>query len=64
MRVNVAQHVDLVGWRGRARTSNDRIQSPAFCQLNYPPLSFAVNCDNPSEILKVSLKAINTKPQH
>ena len=25
-------------WRGRARTSNLRIQSPSFCQLNYPPL--------------------------
>ena len=24
-------------WRGRARTSNLRIQSPLFCQLNYPP---------------------------
>jgi hypothetical protein len=27
------------GWRGRARTSNLRIQSPSFCQLNYPPPS-------------------------
>ena len=26
------------GWRGRARTSNLRIQSPSFCRLNYPPL--------------------------
>lgn len=26
-------------WRGRDRTSNLRIQSPAFCQLNYPPLT-------------------------
>ena len=25
------------GWRGRDRTCDLRIQSPAFCQLNYPP---------------------------
>jgi Phage integrase family len=24
-------------WRSRTRTCNFRIQSPAFCQLNYPP---------------------------
>jgi hypothetical protein len=24
-------------WRGRARTSNIRLQRPAFCRLNYPP---------------------------
>jgi hypothetical protein len=27
----------LFGWRGRARTSNLRIQSPLFYRLNYPP---------------------------
>jgi hypothetical protein len=26
-----------LGWRGRARTSNIRLQRPAFCRLNYPP---------------------------
>lgn len=26
-----------LGWRGRDRTCDLRIQSPAFCQLNYPP---------------------------
>ena len=24
-------------WRGRARTSNIRLQRPTFCRLNYPP---------------------------
>ena len=27
------------GWRGRDRTCDLLIQSQAFCQLNYPPLS-------------------------
>ncbi len=30
-----------LGWRGRARTSNIRLQRPAFCRLNYPPRSAA-----------------------
>ncbi len=31
------EHHAAFGWRGRNRTCNLRIQSPAFCQLNYPP---------------------------
>jgi hypothetical protein len=31
-------HSSAERWRGRDRTCSLRIQSPAFCQLNYPPL--------------------------
>ena len=49
------------GWRGRARTSNLRIQSPSFCQLNYPPLPILWQS---SEILRVCLKMLNTNQPH